>query len=102
VIGRPAEPGERLGVVVDQFPKAGTLSSWDTVRIVVPKPTQGVVPRVVGLSVQQAQEILSGRHLVPVVESLADGNGQVVLAQSPQGNVAAMRRMVVRLRVGRG
>jgi penicillin-binding protein 1A len=102
VISRPAEPGERLGVVVDQFPKAGTLSSWDTVRIVVPKATQGVVPRVVGLSVQQAQEVLSGRDLVPVVESLADGNAQVVLAQSPQGNVAAMRRMVVRLRVGRG
>jgi penicillin-binding protein 1A len=102
IIHRPAEPGERLGVVVDQFPKAGTLSSWDTVRIVIPKPTQGIVPRVVGLTVTQAQEVLTSRGLLPVIESLADGNAQIVLAQSPQGNVAATRRMVVKLRVGRG
>ena len=102
VITRPARPGERIGIVVDQYPKAGTLSSWDTVRIVTPKPTQGVVPRVVGLSMRNARAALVRRGLVPVIEPLVAGGGRVVLAQSPRGGVAAERDMVVRLRVGRG
>ncbi|MDQ4081627.1 MAG: PBP1A family penicillin-binding protein, partial [Actinomycetota bacterium] len=44
IIRRPARPGERLDVVVDQYPKSGTLSSWDSVRIVVPKATDDGVP----------------------------------------------------------
>jgi penicillin-binding protein 1A len=102
VITRPAEPGDQLGVVVDQYPKSGTLSSFDTVRIVVPKATDAVVPRVVGLSVDRAEEVLADRGLVPVVESIAAGGARVVLAQSPGANVAASERTVVRLRVGRG
>jgi membrane peptidoglycan carboxypeptidase len=102
VLTRPARPGERVGIVVDQFPKRGTLSSWDTVRIVTPKATEGVVPRVVGLTVQRAQERLTARGLVPIVEAAAHEGAQVVVAQSPHGNVAASREMVVRLRIGRG
>jgi hypothetical protein len=102
VLARPARPGERLGVVVDQFPRSGTLSSWETVRIVTPKPTEGVVPRVVGLTLQQAQARLTSRGLVPVVEAFAQGGSQLVVAQSPHANVAASREMVVKLRVGRG
>ncbi len=101
VITRPAEPGERVGIVVDQYPKSGTLSSFDTVRIVTPKATSGVVPRVLGLSVSQARDVLTRLGLVPVVESVADGNAEVVLAQSPRPGVAASREMVIRLRVGR-
>jgi penicillin-binding protein 1A len=102
IITRPARPGERLGVVVDQYPKSGTLSSWDTVRIVVPKPTEGVVPRVVGLSVPTAQALLARRGFVPVTDSVADGDARIVLAQAPRGGVAGEREMVVKLRVGRG
>jgi penicillin-binding protein 1A len=101
VVRRPARAGERVGVVVDQYPKSGTLSSWDTVRLVIPKATEGVVPRVVGMSVERAQAILADEGFVPVVESLADGNARIVLAQSPRGGVAGEDEMVVRLRVGR-
>ena len=102
VVTRPAKAGQRLGVVVAQYPSSGTLSSWDTVRIVVPKATDGAVPRVVGLPLERAKTLLARRGLVPVVEALADGSANVVLAQSPRGNVAAAPEMVVRLRVGRG
>ncbi len=101
VLTRPAEPGERLGVVVDQYPKAGTLSSWDTVRIVTPKATDGIVPRVVGLEVERARSILASRGLVPVVETLAEDGASVVLAQDPRPGVAASPELVVKLRVGR-
>jgi penicillin-binding protein 1A len=104
IITRPAKPGERLDVVVDQYPKSGTLSSFDTVRIVIPKPDGELVavPRVVGLTIERAREILTGRGLIPVVESLAEGGGVRVLAQSPRVSITARRGTVVRLRVGRG
>jgi penicillin-binding protein 1A len=102
VITRPAEPGERLGVVVDQYPKSGTLSSFDTVRIVIPKATDAVIPSVIGLSVERAEEVLADRGLVSVIETAADGRPGIVLAQSPGPNVAANDRTVVRLRVRRG
>ena len=103
IVTRPAEPGERIDVVVDQYPKSGTLSSWDTVRLVLPKPTEGVVPNVVGLSLERARELLEEQELTVEVEALAEeGEDLVVLAQSPRGRVAASPGMVVRLRVGRG
>jgi membrane peptidoglycan carboxypeptidase len=37
VVYEPAKPGERLGVVVRQFPRAGTLSAWDHVTLVLAK-----------------------------------------------------------------
>jgi penicillin-binding protein 1A len=104
VITRPAKPGERLGVVVDQYPKAGApLSSSDTVRLVLPKPTEGVVPRVVGLEVERAQAILARHGLEPVVvESVADTGATIVVAQKPRGGAAASSDLPVTLRVGRG
>ena len=104
VINRPAKPGERVDVVVDQYPKGGTLSSFDAVRVVIPTPTGDIVavPRVLGLTVERAREILVGRGLVPVVESLADGGGVRVLAQSPRTGLATRRGTVIKLRVGRG
>ena len=56
VVTRPAEGGERLGRVVAQFPARGTLSSFDTVRVVVPVAVNGRIPDVTGLSLEGAAE----------------------------------------------
>jgi penicillin-binding protein 1A len=101
VITRPAKPGERLGRVVAQFPVRGTLSTWDTVRIVLPKTTNGRVPDVVGLSVATARHRLAARDIAGLVEAFADGKSGVVLAQYPRAGLAATRNMTVRLIVGR-
>jgi penicillin-binding protein 1A len=101
VITRPAKPGEQLGRVVAQFPGHGTLSSWDTVRLVMPKSTNGRVPDVVGLNLSRARRLLAGRDLAGFVEALADGKSGVVLAQYPHAGLAAVRNMTVRLVVGR-
>jgi penicillin-binding protein 1A len=101
VITRPAKPGERLGRVVAQFPMRGTLSSWDTVRIVLPKATNGRIPDVVGLSVATARHRLAARDIAGLVEAFADGKSGVVLAQYPRAGLAATRNMTVRLIVGR-
>jgi penicillin-binding protein 1A len=101
LLTRPAKPGERLGIVVAQFPKSGTLSSFDTVRIVTLRATHGAVPRLVGLTLERARKILQRRGLVPVIVS---GSGKesvpYVLAQSPRPGVAAGKGMEVRLRIG--
>ncbi|MBW3593809.1 MAG: PASTA domain-containing protein, partial [Actinobacteria bacterium] len=102
LITRPAKPGERLGRVVAQYPKRGTLSSWDTVRIVVPKATQGVIPNVRGLPVAKARARLASRRLVAVVDAATHGRPGVVVTQSPRGGLAAARGMKVSLVVGRG
>ena len=72
IISRPARAGEKLGMVVDQYPKVGrTLSSWDTVRIVTAESPQGPIPRLVGLRVSRAEEILSAMGLKSSIESAA-------------------------------
>jgi penicillin-binding protein 1A len=101
IITRPAKPGERLGRVVGQFPNRGTLSTWDTVRIVVPKSTNGRIPDVVGLDVARARHRLAARDIAGLVEVFADGESGVVLAQYPHAGLAATRNMTVRLIVGR-
>jgi penicillin-binding protein 1A len=101
VITRPAKPGERLGRVVAQFPKRGTLSTWDTVRIVIPKTTNGRIPDVVGLTVADARHRLAARDIAGLVEAYADGKSGIVLAQYPRAGLAASRNMTVRLIVGR-
>jgi penicillin-binding protein 1A len=101
VIYRPAEPAERLGIVVDQIPKSGTLSSWDTVRLVLPKPLHGRIPKLEGLELVKAQEKLGRLDLVAVIEGVAGGNPGVVLAQFPKPGRAAAPGMEIRLVVGR-
>ena len=100
VITRPAKPGERLGIVVAQFPKSGTLSSWDTVRIVVAKATHGKVPDLVGMTLVKARSVLLKRGLVPVIESASRSDEAVVRAQFPRAGVAAGEGLEVKLRVG--
>jgi membrane peptidoglycan carboxypeptidase len=103
VIWRPAEPGELLGRVTQQRPAEGTLSSWDTVKIVFPKALHGRIPNVVGLSLRQARARLSHRGLAGVVEALpADGAPTgTVLAQSPVPGRAAGPELTVELVVAR-
>ena len=104
IISRPAKPGEQLGVVVAQYPKSGTLSSWDEVRLVVPKAMNGVsaVPRLTGLTLREAREKLARPKLAGVVEAFADGRAQVVLAQVPRPGMVVAPNTNVMLVVGRG
>jgi penicillin-binding protein 1A len=103
VIWRPARAGERLGLVTEQIPARGTLSSWSTVRIVLPRSRNGRVPDVVGLTFDEARTLLARRKLAGVVRASADGKPEgVVLAQFPRAGRAAVRNMTVRLVVARG
>ena len=101
IIYRPAKAGERLGRVVAQFPTQGTLSTWDTVRIVVPKSTNGLIPDVVGLTEHAARRRLARHEIGGVVEAYVDGKSGIVLSQYPHEGLAATRNMTVRLIVGR-
>jgi beta-lactam-binding protein with PASTA domain len=101
IIYRPAKAGERLGRVVAQFPAQGTLSTWDTVRIVLPKSTNGRIPDVVGLTETAARRRLAGHDIGGLVEAYVDGKSGIVLTQYPHAGLAATRNMTVRLIVGR-
>jgi penicillin-binding protein 1A len=103
VIWRPAEPGEQLGLVTDQFPARGTLSSWSHVRIVLPRAVYGRIPDVRGLTLEQARRKLARRDLAGVVESYADGSRRgIVLAQFPHAGRAAATNMTIKLVLTRG
>ena len=102
VVYKPAKARQRLDLVLDQFPRRGRASSWDTITLVLPKPLHGVVPRVIGLSLPQARARLRARGLVPGVARFADGRSGRVLAQIPAAGVAAAPRMQVKLVVGHG
>ncbi len=103
VIWRPAKPGQKLGRVIDQKPKSGTLSSWSTVRIFLPRAGNGRVPDVVGMNIAKARRKLANRRLAGVVQIYVDGGRPgVVVAQFPRAGLAATRNMTVRLVVSRG
>src|SRR5436309_12663804 len=102
IVYKPARAKQRVDLVLDQFPRKGRLSSWDTVTLVLAKPLHGVVPRVVGLSLRDARRRLRGRGYVPVIDRFADGRSGRVLAQMPVGGVAASPPMQIRLVIGRG
>jgi penicillin-binding protein 1A len=102
IVYKPALPKQRVDLVLDQFPRRGRASSWDTVTLVLAKPLNGVVPRVVGLSLPKARARLRARGLVPGIARFADGRAGRVLAQMPVPGVAAEPRMTIRLVVGHG
>jgi penicillin-binding protein 1A len=96
VVWKPATPGQRLGVVVNQIPRKGTLSSFDTVMLVLPKPLHGVVPKVVGLRLDRALRRLRAAGFE--VEAPAGADGQrIVVRQWPHAGVAAAQHMRVTL-----
>jgi penicillin-binding protein 1A len=102
IVYKPARPKQRIDLVLDQFPRTGRASSWDTVTLVLAKPLHGVVPRVLGLSLPQARARLRSRGLVPGIARFADGPAGRVIAQMPVPGVAAASRMQVKLVVGHG
>jgi penicillin-binding protein 1A len=99
VVYKPAAPRQRLGVVLGQFPKGGTLSSHDKVTLVLAKPLHGVVPKVVGLPLRKAVQRLRRRNLQTVVSGGSSGR---IVAQKPAAGVAAAPGMTVRLSVAAG
>jgi beta-lactam-binding protein with PASTA domain len=98
---KPAKAGQRLGVVLAQYPKRGRLTSYDRVMLVVPRATHGVVPKVVGLKLTKARQRLRKVNLDPLVTGLTDGDPGRVLSQRPRAGVAAAANMTVKLVVGR-
>jgi penicillin-binding protein 1A len=102
IVYKPARPLQRIDLVLDQFPRKGRASSYDTVTLVLAKPLHGVVPKVTGLSLRLARTKLRSRGLVPDIERFSEGRSGTVLAQVPVAGVAAAPRMKVRLVVGHG
>jgi penicillin-binding protein 1A len=92
----PARPGQKLGIVVRQYPARGTLSSYGKVTLVLPKALQGVVPKVVGLRLSRAEARLERYHLKWKVSGSPPPEAKVI-AQSPRWHVAAKRGLVVKL-----
>jgi penicillin-binding protein 1A len=99
IVYRVAMPGQRLNVVVAQTPKRGRLSAYDKVRLIVAKPTHGVVPQIVGLPVSLAEHKLERRGLRYEVEKAPKGQPGRVVFQLPRAGVAAAPGMLVRIAV---
>src|SRR5436190_11481074 len=96
VVYKPARPRQPVDVVVDQIPRKGHASSFDTITLVLPKPTHGIVPRVVGLPLSRARARLRAAGLVATAPAGAQ-TGAVVVHQFPRGGVAAAPKMRVSL-----
>jgi membrane peptidoglycan carboxypeptidase len=101
VVYKPARPKQRLDLVVDQFPRRGRLSSFDTVTLVLAKPLHGVVPNVVGLTLARARARLRAAGLSPLAPEDASDTARVV-AQRPRPRVAASPKLTVTLTVKGG
>ena len=102
IVYKPARPKQRIDLVLDQFPRTGRASSYDKVTLVLAKPLHGVVPKLIGLTLDQARARLRARGLLATVDRSGRGRVGRVLAQKPAAGVAAAPRMTIRLVVGRG
>jgi beta-lactam-binding protein with PASTA domain len=86
-------------VVVRQYPARGHLSSGDHVTLVLSKALQGVIPNVVGLTLDRAKARLKPLKLeVTVTPSDASGSARVI-AQSPRRGRASAPGMGITLAV---
>jgi penicillin-binding protein 1A len=101
LVYKPAAPLEPAGVVVDQRPKMGYASAFDRVILVVAKPQHGVIPNLVGKSLEDAEARLAKLKLDPDV-TWVDGDEERVLEQTPRPGLAAAPGVTVRLVVSRG
>jgi penicillin-binding protein 1A len=101
VITRPAQGGEPLGRVVAQYPAKGTLSSFDTVRVVVPAAENGRIPDVTGLTLAKARKKLAHHHLAGLVQTYAQGKPGRILQQFPKAGLASVENMTIKLVLGR-
>jgi penicillin-binding protein 1A len=86
IVYRPAKTGERLGIVVGQFPRQGTASAYDKITIVLPKSLHGAIPKCVGLKLARAQSKLARLKLDVKVKGGSTGK---VTAQSLRPGTAA-------------
>jgi membrane peptidoglycan carboxypeptidase len=98
IVYKPAKPRQRLDLVVDQFPRRGHLSSFDTVTLVLAKPLHGVIPNVVGLTLGRARARLRSAGLLPNAPGDASATARVV-GQWPRPRVAAAPKLRVTLAV---
>jgi penicillin-binding protein 1A len=97
----PAQTGGRAGVVVKQEPKpGGHVSSGTTVRLVVSKARYGLVPNLVGSSLEDAKAQIATQDLRLRLR-YADGPPGTVLRQRPDAGVAAAPELPITLVVGR-
>jgi beta-lactam-binding protein with PASTA domain len=102
LIGVPAKAGKHPGYVIKQEPRSGFLSADSSVRLYVtrPDPRFGLLPNLVGSSVNVAQSRLRkiGARTTITYEQGPAGS---VLEQSPEPGVAAGKGLRVALIVGR-
>jgi penicillin-binding protein 1A len=106
LIYKPAAPRQRLNVVVGQIPPRGTLSSYDEVKLVLPKALHGVVPHLVGLTATEALARVRAVHMQPHVSGGDSANLNSyrtrVVRQIPGPGVAGAPGMPVTLFVAAG
>jgi hypothetical protein len=86
VVYKPAKTGDRIDLVVGQFPRRGTASAHDEITLVLRKSLHGVVPKVVGLPLARARAKLARVKLDVHVKG--DPIGKVV-AQSVDPRTAS-------------
>ncbi len=87
IVYRPAKPGERLGIVVGQFPKQGSASAYDKITLILAKSLHGAVPKCVGLKLARAQAKLA--HLKLDVKVKGGHTGKVTAQSLRPGTAAA-------------
>jgi penicillin-binding protein 1A len=102
LVYKPAAPGQAVGVVLDQRPRRGRLSSYDEVVLVLAKPEHGIVPELTGVTLRKAREELRKAGLRAEVVAFTDGPPGRVVSQTPRSGVAGAPGMAVRLVVSRG
>jgi membrane peptidoglycan carboxypeptidase len=95
LVYKPARPGQRLDVVLGQFPRRGTLSAYDSVRLIVPKSLHGTIPRLIGEPVARARARLARLHVRVRIRGSSAGT---VVGQSPDPDSAAADGLTVTLR----
>jgi penicillin-binding protein 1A len=100
LVFKPAKPLQRPGIVVDQRPKTGYRSSYDRIILVVSKATQGVIPNLVGKSLDDAQLRLKRLKLRATIRWTTGKPGRV-LEQRPRPGLAAAPGVKVELVVAR-
>jgi membrane peptidoglycan carboxypeptidase len=87
VATRPARPGARPGIVVgERIPPRDVASAYTTIDLVVSAPRHGVVPNLVGLSLDRARALLARKRMRVVTRGATSGR---VVAQRPAPGVAA-------------
>ncbi len=102
LVYRPAAPRQQLGVVLKQFPAGGHLSSHSRVTLVLAKAVHGVVPNLVGLTLDRARAKLDKWHVDLSVAPDGSSDSARVVAQQPKAGRAAAPGMHISLAVKGG